>query len=341
MVFDEIHQIADPARVLKVGADLFPGLRILATGSSTLAAARKFRDTLAGRKRNVRLLPVLWGELASFGTPLPRRLHAGGLPPAALAEERVPSFYREWLDSFFARDIQRLFGFRDFERFNGLFEWVLRQSGGLLDVSAAARALGVGRTTVGSHLAALETTHAATLVRPFHGGGRSELVKMPKVYGFDAGFVAFARGWDPPRQDDLGPLWEHVVLEHLQATRPDDPVRYWRTRDGYEIDFVVPRSRGAVDAIECRWNPADLDPAALRKFRAAYPAGRIFVVSPSPAEPWKRAYGDVEVTVCAPDGLWSFRRRARPRPGSQIRCGCGGDRPRRAPVTGPRSTVGR
>ncbi len=66
-------------------------------------------------------------------------------------------------------------------------------------------------------LRALEITHAATLVRPFHGGGRHELVKMPKVYGFDTGLVSFARGWDPLRHDDFGPLWEHLVLERCRG----------------------------------------------------------------------------------------------------------------------------
>ena len=50
IIFDEIHQLRDPSRVLKIGADMFPGLRILATGSSTLAASRKFRDALTGRR---------------------------------------------------------------------------------------------------------------------------------------------------------------------------------------------------------------------------------------------------------------------------------------------------
>jgi len=53
VVFDEIHQLRDPTRLLKVGADAFPKLKILATGSSTLAASRKFRDTLTGRKINL------------------------------------------------------------------------------------------------------------------------------------------------------------------------------------------------------------------------------------------------------------------------------------------------
>ena len=50
VVFDEVHQLRDPTRLLKIGADEFPKLKILATGSSTLAASKKFRDTLTGRK---------------------------------------------------------------------------------------------------------------------------------------------------------------------------------------------------------------------------------------------------------------------------------------------------
>src|SRR5262245_8332076 len=67
VVLDEVHQLPDPSRVLKIAADEFPRLKILATGSSTLAATQKFRDSLTGRKRVVELEPVLHEELESFG----------------------------------------------------------------------------------------------------------------------------------------------------------------------------------------------------------------------------------------------------------------------------------
>jgi predicted AAA+ superfamily ATPase len=303
VVFDEIHQLRDPARVLKIGADGFPKLKILATGSSTLAASKKFRDTLTGRKRLVHLLPVLWDELPAFGVTLPQRLFHGGLPPALLAEAKRPAFYREWMDSFFARDIQRLFGFRDINRFNALVEYVLRQSGGQLEVTKAATALGITRPTVESHVRALEITHAATLVRPFHGGGQHELVKQPKVYAFDTGFVSFARGWDPLRPEDLGVLWEHVVLEHLQAHFPDTPVRYWRDKSGREVDFVLAHRRDEVDAVECKWESGAFDSAALRVFRSYYPKGRNYLVTPAAPTPYSKSYGGLRVTICAPTPL--------------------------------------
>lgn len=90
VVLDEVHQLADPSRVLKIAADAFPHLRILATGSSTLAASSKFKDTLTGRKRIIHMLPVLEEELAAFGIEdIRKRLLLGGLPQASEPYERT------------------------------------------------------------------------------------------------------------------------------------------------------------------------------------------------------------------------------------------------------------
>ncbi len=303
VVFDEIHQLRDPSRVLKIAADEFPKLKVLATGSSTLAASRKFRDTLTGRKRLLHLLPALTGELAAFGASLEKRLYHGGLPPALLAAGKQPSFYREWLDSFFARDIQRLFAFRDINRFNALFEYVLRQSGGQLEITKAASALGISRPTVESHLQALEITQALTLVRPFHGGGQGEIVRQPKAYAFDTGFVSFARGWDPLRPADRGLLWEHLVIEAFQAQWPDEPVRYWRDKGGNEVDFIRPRSREAVDAYECKWNPDEFEAKALKAFRGYYPKGNNYLLSPLTGRSYVKRTKGLELTVCGLENM--------------------------------------
>ncbi len=297
VVFDEIHQLRDPSRLLKIAADEFPHLRVLATGSSTLAATRKFSDSLTGRKRLLHLVPVLTEELPAFGVTLAKRLYHGGLPPALLSAQKDPSFYREWLDSFFARDIQRLFAFRDINKFNSVIEYLLRQSGGQLEVSRTASALGISRPTVESHLQALQITKAVTLVRPFHGGSQAEIVRQPKAYAFDTGFVSFARGWDPLRPEDCGILWEHLVLETMQALRPDESVRYWRDKAGHEVDFVRPRGRDEVDAYECKWNPDSFEGAGLQAFRTRYPKGKNFLISPGKDSTYLKRVQNLEVTV--------------------------------------------
>lgn len=303
IVLDEIHRLRDPSRLLKIGADHYPQFKILATGSSTLAASDLFKDTLSGRKQTVHLVPVLWTELESFDVSLEKRLTHGGLPPALLAPKKEAGWYREWMDSFFARDIQRLFRFRDIEKFQLFLEYVLKQSSGLFEISQASRDLGISRPTVESHLRALTVTQAITVVRPFHGGGNSELVRRPKVYGFDTGFVSFCRGWDPPRPSDFGALWEHMVLEFLRAIRPEHPIFYWRDGSDREVDFVLVQDRDTVDAIECKWNPDQFDPAALRAFRTAYPQGKNYLVTPRGGPFYDRSYKGMTVRVCNPSAL--------------------------------------
>jgi predicted AAA+ superfamily ATPase len=306
VVFDEIHQLPDPSRLLKIGSDNFPKLKILATGSSTLAATKKFRDTLAGRKRLVHLLPVLAEELPDFGVrDLQQRLLRGGLPQALLAGERQGEFYAEWFDSFYARDIQELFRVEKRTGFLLLVETLLRQSGGLMEVASLSKMCGLSRPTVMNYLEVLQVTHAIQVLRPFHGGGRQELLHQPKVYGFDTGFIAHARGWEELRAEDRGPLWEHLVLDTLISLPDARRPQFWRDKQQREVDFVLPRGRGGCDAIECKWSPAAFDPKGLAAFRAIHPRGRNFVVTPQIGEAFERESPGMKVTFT---GLLALRR---------------------------------
>jgi len=300
IVLDEVHRLDEPSRVLKVAADAYPGLRVLATGSSTLAATRKFRDSLTGRKVPLYLAPVLWREcLDGFGVAdLDRRLLHGGLPEPLLASARDPAYFAEWLDSFYARDIQELFAIRNRSGFMRLLRLVLRQSGGLLVYSSLAKLSGLSRVTVMSHIEALCVARAAFLLPPFHGGGRRELTRRPKCYAFDTGFVAFERGWERIREDDRGLLWEHLVLDALRASVGEHALHYWRDKSGREVDFVVARAGGRVDAIECEIAPDRFDVSSLAVFRSAYPEGENYVVSPAAPVPYERRHGELLVTYC-------------------------------------------
>lgn len=116
------------------------------------------------------LTPVLAEELPAFGvTDLQDRLLRGGLPPALMSEQHNWEFYAEWLDSYFARDVQELFRVEKRGAFLTLVELVLRQSGGLMEVTSLAKHAGVSRPTIMSWLEVLEATHVAYRLRPFSG----------------------------------------------------------------------------------------------------------------------------------------------------------------------------
>lgn len=304
LVLDEVHQLPDPARLLKIAADEFPRLRVVATGSSTLAATDKFSDSLTGRKRQVHLVPVLAAELEAFGVSLEHRLLRGGLPQPLLAEEADRTFYSEWLDSYFARDVRELFSVEKRGAFLSMLEALLRQSGGQLEVSAMSRVSGLSRPTVMTYLDVMETTHVLTRLRPYSGGSSErELVQMPKAYTFDTGFVCHARGITSLRPEDKGLLLEHLVLETLQSLPLLPRIHYWRDKEKREVDFILPMARERVDAIEVKWSADAFDPKSLRVFRDAYPKGRNWLVTAQTGAPSTRAFGGLEMNVVSIEAL--------------------------------------
>jgi uncharacterized protein len=296
VVLDEVHQLEDPSRLLKIAADEFPALRVVATGSSTLAATVKFRDSLSGRKRVVALTPVLAQELDAFGVEdLERRLLHGGLPEALLSEVPPWDLFAEWVDSYFARDVQELFRLAKRGAFLRFLELVLRQSGGLIEITSLAKHCGITRPTVASWLDVLEATHAARVVRPYHAGSRREILARPKLYGFDTGLVVWARGQRELHAGERGPLWEHLVLDTLHYLGLGERTRFWRDKQQREVDFVLESARGACDALECKWRADAFEPRGLLALRQSSPQGRNFAVCANIAEPYTRTVAGLTV----------------------------------------------
>ena len=296
VVLDEIHRMANPTEILKIAADHFPETRIVATGSSTLGASARFRDTLAGRKEEVWLTPMTVADLGAFGNAnLHHRMVRGGLPPFFLARTIPERDFQEWLDAYWARDILELFRLERRQSFQRLFELLLVQSGGIFEATALARPTEVSRTTVMNYLAVLDATFVMHLVRPFAAGGAAEIVSAPKVYGFDTGFVCYHRGWDEPRGVELGSLWEHLVLNELHAHFGRSRVHYWRSKHGNEVDFVLAFSARRPAAVECKWASRDFDPAGMGAFRRRYPRGANLVVAADVKQAFTKRYGEIAV----------------------------------------------
>lgn len=294
VILDEIHRINNPDLVLKIGSDEFPHLKILATGSSTLSATKKFRDSLTGRKINLFFPPVLWNEcLEDFKTnDINKRLLSGGLPEFLLSGSKNSDLYSEWIDSFYARDIQELFNVRNRNGFLKLLKILFMQSSGLMEVTRLAKASGLSRPTIMSHLEALQVAHAINVVQPFFGSGKKEIIKRPKVYAFDTGFVTFVNGWNEIRDIERGFLWEHLVLDMLKVRFGE--VFYWQNKLKQEVDFIIKGTNNLVHAFECKINPEKFDPKALFKFRESYPAGQNYCFSPHIKDPYKRRFGNLE-----------------------------------------------
>jgi predicted AAA+ superfamily ATPase len=305
VVLDEIHRLSDPTSILKIAADHYPDVRILATGSSTLQASRKFRDTLTGRKAEIWLTPLTHADLEPFGnTDLRHRFHRGGLPPFFLAARSREREYQEWFDSYWAKDIMELFRLERRTSFMKLLELLLVNSGAIFEATRYARPCEISRTTVSNYLSVLESTLVAHVVRPFSGRKVTEIVAAPKVYGFDTGFVCFFRGWEKLRGEDLGILWEHYVLNEIMARTQNRQILYWRDKSGHEVDFVIKKRGRPPVALECKWSAAGFAPAGVQAFRRRHPEGENLVVAQDVDRSFRRTLpGGLKVRFLSLEGL--------------------------------------
>lgn len=296
IVLDEVHRLANPSELLKIAADHFPTTRLLATGSSTLGASARFRDTLAGRKTELWLTPMVLADLEDFGRrDLKRRLWHGGLPPFFLSPEPPERDFQEWMDAYWAKDIQELFRLERRTSFQRFLELLFAQSGGIFEATKFAAPCEVSRQTIVNYLTVLQETMVALVLRPFSTRRAAEIVSAPKVYGFDTGFVCAHRGWSELRREDLSVLWEHFVLNELIARTQSSEWRYWRDKAGHEIDFIWQRRGRAPLAIECKWSAKDFDATNLLVFARMYPKAECVVVATDAEPSFRRTYDHLAV----------------------------------------------
>ncbi|MHB8482138.1 MAG: ATP-binding protein [Nitrospiria bacterium] len=304
IILDEIHRLDNPSELLKIAADHYKETKILATGSSTLGASRKFRDTLAGRKTEVWLTPMVSEDLNDFTQPdLTHRFLFGGLPPFFLARKFPERDFQEWMDSYWAKDIQELFRLERRHSFIKFAELVIAQSGGIFEASRFARPCEVSRTTISNYLAVLESTFVAHVIRPFSSHRPTEIISAPKVYAFDTGFVCTFKGWNDLRREDMGFLWEHFVLNEIQAHLQTRKILYWRDKRGHEVDFVLADREHLPTGIECKWSGSDFDAINFLSFRKQYPEGDNFVVANDVTKGYSRQYDHIKIKFINLKGL--------------------------------------
>ena len=305
LILDEVHRLNNPSEVLKIAADHYPDIHIIATGSSSLGISSKFRDTLTGRKEQLWLTPMVQQDMKDFGDEnWEHRFMHGGLPPFFLGGQMPEDKIRSWIDDYWAKDIQELFRLGRRASFMRFADLLFLQSGGMFEATRFTDACEVSRKTIMNYLSVLEETYLFHRIRPFSSRRSTEIVKAPKVYAFDTGFVCASCGWHELRESEKGILWEHVVLNEIMAHLQRRRICYWRDKSGHEVDFILPgRGSHPPIAIECKWGERDDDLRGMQAFARRYPKSQLYVVYPHDPIIKEKGAGDMDYEARDLSGL--------------------------------------
>ena len=231
-ILDEIH------RLIETG-----GLAFILCGSSARKLKRGGGNLLGGRAWRFNLHPLTWRELPDFD--LLQALNRGLIPAhydSAQHRRALNGYVYDYLkEEVFDEGLTR-----NAAAFSRFFDALGFSHGEILNFSSLARDCGVESKTVRQYFRILEDTLLGCMVEPFaRRRSRAILTRAPKFYLFDVGVAGnlIGRRIERQRGADFGRALEHFILMELLAFRSyqeaDFPIRYWRTKSGLEVDFVI------------------------------------------------------------------------------------------------------
>ena len=316
---DEAQHLPEAGLTIKGLVDGGLKAELLVTGSSAFHLRARTRESLAGRAARAVLHPLTLSEVTTSSPAPPtvrahrirrtalRHMVVGGYPEVWVSEAQGPVL-RSLIEAFVIRDASDFFQIQNLEAFRRLLGLVARQAGSLANYSEWASICEVSRETVSHYLDILEETHIVYRAAPFVGGKRAELTGRPKVFFADTGLRnAIVRQLGPfDDRIDRGPLFESWVgaelRKRLSPLLPDDELRYWRSRSGAEVDFVVNRGDRllAFEVKACQMKRPQLSRSA-RSFIQAYAPSVFYVVNLALVA--SDRIGDTEVRWIPPEVL--------------------------------------
>jgi predicted AAA+ superfamily ATPase len=291
VLIDEYQHVPELLDAIKaeLNRDMRPGRYVLA-GSTHYSTLPHAGQALTGRVDVIPVLPLSQGEidgaeerfvhrlLDDCELPLDQppstttrsgyatRVTSGGLPvalrrPAGRSRSR---WFANYVNLVIERDVIELSRVRQREMLPRLLSQLAAQSGQVLNIGAAAYALGMERSSAENYVKLLE---AVFLVQRLPAWGTtlgSRVARLPKVHMVDAGVLAWLLGLtpakiaenDPSVLTEYGHLLETFVVGEIlkQASWWDGPVRagHFRTAAGDEVDLVLERDDGQVIAFEVK-----------------------------------------------------------------------------------------
>ena len=289
LAIDEAQKIRNVGQALKILVDQVPGIRVIATGSSSFDLAGQVGEPLTGRKITLTLYPVAQVELAGMFTPFELRerleefLIFGGYPEVAASSDKKEKarILTEITSSYLLKDILALDRIKSSKIVMDLLWLLAFQIGCEVSLSELAQKIGLDYKTVARYLDLLEKSFVILTLRGFSRNLRNEMTKKAKYYFLDNGIRnALIANFNPlDLRNDAGGLWENfLLLERIkrQAYRAV-PVNFffWRTWEGQEIDLIEERE-GRLFAFELKWTGKGREP---KRFREAYPEAESEVVN--------------------------------------------------------------
>ncbi len=233
--------------------------RFLMTGSSARTLRKKGINLLGGRARTFKLHPLSMMELKDEFNLL-KALQFGLLPSIWFSEEPNAMLHAYAMD-YLQQEIISEAAVRNVAGFKRFLTVAAHCSGKPINYTKLSSDAQVKPTTLREHFEILIDSLIATRVEPWRNGQSRKVVSSDKIFLFDTGIcrILQERKEYAKRSEEYGYAFESLVYHELRCYSDyysQEPIRYWRTTTGLEVDFIL----GDRLAIEVKATSSVRDP---------------------------------------------------------------------------------
>jgi len=239
-LLDEVHWLIENEQI-----------QFVLCGSSARKLKRGQANLLGGRAWRYEMYPLVSAEIED--QDLLRTLNNGLIPSHYLASDArrsLRTYVRDYLkEEVFAEGLAR-----NVPGFSRFFDAMGYSHGEMTNYSNIARDAGVDSKTVREYYQILVDTLLGRFVEPYsRRSNRQVITRAAKFYLFDVGVAGAITDRRIPkaRGEQFGKAIEHFILMELAAhagyTELDYRIRFWRTKSGQEVDFVLGDGEVAIE----------------------------------------------------------------------------------------------
>ena len=274
---DEFHYLKNASKIFKAIFDSNKKVKIFATGSSSIEIHKHLKESLAGRRLVSRIFPLNYNEFLQLNQKksYEKYLIYGGLPGLIHfnSDEEKIRILNEILATYIQKDIKSLIKEENIRAFNMLLYLLAENQGSVTVVNNLAREIGLTAKTINHHLFILEHTYVVFPIDSYSKNIGNELKKSKKYYFYDLGIrnVLLKDFGLLDERNDIGILNETFIFLQLKShLKPNIDLKFWRNKQGEEIDFVVLKNRKPF-LIEVKTKMQNMDiPMPMKKFIRMY-----------------------------------------------------------------------
>ncbi len=284
---DEFQYLENASKIFKAIFDLKSKTKIICSGSSSLEIHKHLKESLAGRRLLFRIFPLQYEEIKNSVAPhsLEHYLRFGGMPALTHTQDvkRKQTILSELLSAYILKDVKSLVREENIRAFNHLLYLLAQNQGSLISAHSLSKEINMSLKALNHYLDILEQTYVNSRIYSFSNNLGNELKKSCKSYLYDLGIRnALIKDFSAMEErPDKGILLESFVFLKLrQMLEPNMELKFWRTKDGAEVDFVLLRDRKPIP-IEVKARLKELEiPSGLKRFLLRYPhTKRALVIS--------------------------------------------------------------